>query len=202
MRPWALLGVALCLGCGGVKRCLYEGFGRDDWQRPDEVVALLDIREGSRVADLGAGGGYFTFRLADAVGQAGRVYAVDVDESMLTYLRERAAREGRDNVEVVLGTPDDPQLPDGEIDLVFTSNTYHHIQNRVDYFESVLGDLAPNGRVAIVEFDESGSWFSRTFGHHTVKASISDEMERAGYRLARDHDILDRQSFLIFAPKD
>jgi ubiquinone/menaquinone biosynthesis C-methylase UbiE len=185
MRPWALLGVALCLGCGGVKRCLYEGFGRDDWQRPDEVVALLDIREGSRVADLGAGGG-----------------SVDVDESMLTYLRERAAREGRDNVEVVLGTPDDPQLPDDEIDLVFTSNTYHHIQNRVDYFESVLGDLAPNGRVAIVEFDESGSWFSRTFGHHTVKASISDEMERAGYRLARDHDILDRQSFLIFAPKD
>jgi ubiquinone/menaquinone biosynthesis C-methylase UbiE len=202
MRAWALLGVTLCLGCGGVKRCLYEGVGRDDWQKPDEVVALLDIREGSRVADLGAGGGYFTFRLADAVGEAGRVYAVDVDESMLAYLRERAAREGRDNVEVVHGTFDDPQLPDGEIDLLFTSNTYHHIQNRADYFGRLLGDLAPNGRVAIVEFDDSGSWFSRTFGHHTVKAAITDEMERAGYRLTHDHDILDRQSFLVFAPRD
>jgi ubiquinone/menaquinone biosynthesis C-methylase UbiE len=154
------------------------------------------------VADLGAGGGYFTFRLADAVGETGRVYAVDVDESMVAYLRERAAREGRDNVEAVLGTFDDPQLPDGEIDLLFTSNTYHHIQNRADYFDRVLGDLAPNGRVAIVEFDESGSWFSRTFGHHTGKASITEEMQQAGYRLAQDYEILDRQSFLIFAPKD
>jgi SAM-dependent methyltransferase len=172
--------VTLCLGCGGVKRCLYEGVGRDDWQKPDEVVALLDIREGSRVADLGAGGGYFTFRLADAVGDAGRVYAVDVDESMVAYLRERAAREGRDNVEAVLATFDDPS----------------------DYFEGVLGDLAPNGRVAIVEFDGSGSWFSRSFGHHSGKASITEEMQQAGYRLAQDYEILDRQSFLIFAPKD
>ena len=116
--------------------------------------------------------------------------------------RERAASEGRDNVEVVQGTFDDPKLPDGEIDLLFTSNTYHHIENRSDYFDRVLGDLAPNGRVAIVEFDESGSWFSRTFGHHTVKTSITEEMEKAGYRLTHDHDILDRQSFLIFAPRD
>ena len=201
-RAWALLGVTLCLGCGGVKRCLYEGVGRDDWQKPDEVVALLDVREGSRVADLGAGGGYFTFRLADAVGDSGWVYAVDVDESMVAYLRERAAREGRDNVEAVLATFDDPQLPDGEIDLLFTSNTYHHIQNRSDYFEGVLGDLAPNGRVAIVEFDGSGSWFSRSFGHHSGKASITEEMQQAGYRLAQDYEILDRQSFLIFVPKD
>ena len=202
IRAWAVLGATLCVGCGGVKRCLYEGMGRDDWQKPDEVVALLDIREGGSVADLGAGGGYFTFRLANAVGDSGRVYAVDVDESMVAYLRERAGREGRKNVEVVLGTFDDPQLPDGEIDLLFTSNTYHHIQNRADYFERVLGDLAPNGRVAIVEFDESGGWFARHFGHHTGKASIVEEMQQAGYRLAHDHETLDRQSFLIFAPQD
>jgi len=158
------------------------------------VIALLGIRAGDRVADLGAGGGYFTFRLADAVGAEGRVYAVDVDEDMIRYLRKRAAKRGYANVEVVRAGVDDPGLPEGEIDLLFTCNTYHHLPDRVRYFEAVLDVLEPAGRVAVVEY--AGGV------HATPQQTILDEMRRAGYRLEADHAILAQLSFLIFVPDD
>lgn len=196
IRTIAALGLvaALTLGCGAYKRFAYSGLSRDGWQKPDEVVLLLGIRTGDRVADLGAGGGYFTFRLADAVGPGGRVYAVDVDDDMLRYLRRQAAKRGYANVEVVRADDDDPELPDGEIDLLFTCNTYHHLDDRVEYFEDVLDDLQPAGRVAIIDFSEGE--------HGTPKQTILDEMGRAGYRLVAEHAILEQQSFLIFAPDD
>ena len=197
-----LLASAGCTGCAGWKRFAYEGFNRDAWQRPDEVIALLGLREGEQVADLGAGGGYFTFRLADAVGDAGRVYAVDIDDDMVAYLKQRVARERVANVEVVRGEPGDPMLPDGRIDLLFTSNTYHHIQDRSAYFRRVLErDLSPDGRVAILELN-GHSWFSRSFGHMTPKQTIVDEMTAAGYRQVEDFELVDRQDFLVFAPAD
>jgi len=189
------------LGCGSCKRFLYEGFGRDAWQKPDEVVALLGVGDGDRVADLGAGGGYFTFRLARAVGPGGRVYAVDVDEDMLAHLRERAEEEGLDNVVVMRGAPDDPNLPDGEIDLLLTVNTYHHLDDRSAYFARVQDDLAPNGRVAVIELSDA-SWFPRTFGHHTPAETIVREMRAAGYALETRHELLERQSFQVFGPDD
>jgi trans-aconitate methyltransferase len=91
-------------------------------------------------------------------------------------------------------------LPDGRIDLLFTSNTYHHIQDRPAYFRRVLDDLAPDGRVAILELNDS-SWFPRTFGHQTPKQTIVDEMNAAGYQLMDDFDVVDRQHFLVFEPK-
>jgi len=184
-------------GCGAWKRFAYEGFARDSWQKPDEVIALLDVREGAHVADLGAGGGYFTFKLARAVGDSGRVYAVDVDDDMIAHLRERADDEGTDNVEVIRGEYADPLLPDGRVDLLFTSNTYHHIEDRPAYFERVLADLAPAGRVAILELNDH-SWFPRMFGHMTPKQTIVDEMTAAGYRLVDDFDLIDRQHFVVF----
>jgi ubiquinone/menaquinone biosynthesis C-methylase UbiE len=184
-------------GCGAWKRFAYEGFDRDAWQKPDQVIALLELHEGANVADLGAGGGYFTFRLARAVGASGHVFAVDVDDDMLDYLEARAAEEGTGNVEVIHGEYADPKLPDGRVDLLFTSNTYHHIEDRTAYFGRVLTDLTPAGRVAILELNDR-TWFSRTFGHMTPKQTIVDEMTAAGYRLVGDHDLVERQHFLVF----
>jgi len=112
-RAWiaAVLAVLLLCACTAFKRFAYEGFGRDDWQKPGEVVAALAIRSGDRVADLGSGGGYFTFRLAQAVGPAGKVYAVDVDSALLDDLAERAKEQGYGNVARVLAKYDDPMLP-------------------------------------------------------------------------------------------
>ena len=195
-----ILSALLTTGCGSIRRFMYEGFDRDEWQQPDRVIESLRLETGSKVADVGAGGGYFTFRLADAVGKDGRVYAVDVDQDMTTYLSERAAEEGVSNVEVVLAPFDDPEIP-ATVDLIFTCNTYHHIESRTAYFERSRRYLGPGGRVAIVELTDKG-WFQKLFAHNTSKEVIRSEMEAAGYVLANDHDLLERQSFLIFEVAD
>jgi len=199
----AALALSLAVGCGSFKRLAYEGFGgRDDWQHPERVVKTLELEAGDRVADLGAGGGYFTFRLAEAVGPGGRVWAVDVDPDMLGHLAEEAASRGLPQVETVRAEPDDPELPDGEVDLVFTVNTWHHLADHADYFARVRErDLAPGGRVAVIELDGSG-WFVRWFGHYTEREAIVDEMAAAGFALAEAPDFLERQHFLLFAPAD
>ena len=108
----------------------YERGGRDEWQQADRVIAALGLEPGDSVADLGSGGGYFTFLLADAVGENGHVYAVDVAADMNERLAGIAAERGYSQVETILAAPDDANLPSAGVDLVFTSNTYHHIQDR------------------------------------------------------------------------
>jgi ubiquinone/menaquinone biosynthesis C-methylase UbiE len=193
----AVFALAFGTGCTRLKRWAYEGFGRDGWQQPEQVVEALSLEPGDRVADLGAGGGYFTFRLADAVGAKGRVYAVDVDEGMIDHLREQAEKEDRGNVAVVLAEYDDPLLPEAGVDLIFTCNTYHHIEDRTAYFARAKRSLAAEGRVAIVEYKPRG-WFQKIFPHATSAEAIRTEMEAAGYRLAREHDFLERQHFMVF----
>src|SRR5262245_1201108 len=131
----AALVAGLFYGCTAFKRWAYgEGESRDAWQHPEEVIQALAISPGQRVADIGAGGGYFAVRLADAVGPTGRVYAVDIDPDMIAYLQERAATLADHNVEVILAAAGDPRLPDDGVDLIFTCDTYHHIEDRTAYF--------------------------------------------------------------------
>lgn len=190
----------LFAGCATLKKCAYEGYGRDESQQPESVVGALGLAPGDQVADLGAGSGYFTFRLADAVGPNGKVYAVDVDPDMTEMVAEMARERGAANVAVVLAEPDDPKLPDGQVDLVFTSNTYHHIADRVAYFTRLRRDLSAKGRVAVLDYHEGANWFARWFGHLTPTATVEAEMKQAGYRLAAAPDFLTEQTFLIFAP--
>jgi arsenite methyltransferase len=199
LRITAALAIALSLGCGNWKRFAYER-GRDDWQQPERVVAALGIEPGDRVADLGSGSGYFTLRLAEAVGSTGVVYAVDVDADMNEYLREKVKQAGAANVEVIDGKFEDPLLPDGRIDLVFSANTFHHIQQRPAYFRNLQRDLAPGGRVAIIDYNDT-TWFPRLMGHHTDKAVLIGEMQEAGYGVAEDHGFVERQNFVVFEPR-
>ncbi len=194
-----LLAIALLLpGCAAFKRCAYAGFGgRDSWQQPERVVESLALSPGDRVADLGAGGGYFTFRLAEAVGEGGRVFAIDVDESMIRHLARQAEKRGHANVTTVLAPADDPSLPDGGVDLVFSCNTYHHLEERPDYFAGLRKALPAGGRVAILDYDRP-SWLR---SHFSERQTILDEMQQAGFELVEEHDFVERQSFLIFAPQ-
>ncbi len=193
----AVLVAALCAGCTQLKTFAYEGFGRDRWQQPDTVIEALQLQPGDQVADLGSGAGYFTFRLARAVGPTGHVYAVDVDKGLLEYTEERAHDEGFANVSAILARYEDPLLPTDGVDMIFTSNTYHHLENRVAYFRKARKYLRPGGRVAIIELAGKG-WFDSWFGHWTSSETIRAEMEAAGYRLQHEFTFLPRQFFLVF----
>lgn len=198
--PAALAVLVLLAGCTALKKCAYEGFGRDGWQQPEKVVQSLALKPGDRIADLGSGGGYFTFRLSQAVGPTGKVYAVDVDQDMLEDLAERAKKDGYGNIEKVLAKYDDPSLPESGVDLIFTSNVYHHIDARAKYFADAAKYLRPGGRIAIVDFNGS-HWSANFLGHYTPVELIKKEMDEAGYGLEREFDFLDRQSFLVFSRK-
>jgi arsenite methyltransferase len=195
----AVQGLAARLGSGfaRLRGALYSGFGRDRWQKPDDVIATLGLKPGDRVADLGSGGGYFTFRLARAVGPTGVVFAVDRDGGLLEEIGRRATRENTANVRTVDARDDDPALPE-PVQLVFVSNAYHHLENRVDYFRGASRYLAPGGRIAILEGKREGL-MARLFGHATSPATIRAEMRSAGYRVVDAHDLLHRESFLVFA---
>lgn len=191
----AILVVAAA--CGPLRRAGYQGFGRDSWQQPDRVVESLALPPGATVADLGAGGGYFTWRLAAAVGESGRVYAIDVDPDMTSHLAEESREKGHANVQPILAEFDDPLIPEGGVDLIFTCNTYHHIDGREDYFRRAAKYLRPGGRIAIVEPTREG-WIQRWFPHFMEPEVIRAEMEEAGYRRLEAFDYLERQSFQIF----
>jgi len=185
-----LLLAPLVASCGAFKRLAYEDFGsRDEWQQAERVTETLGILPGQLVADLGAGGGYFSFRLAEAVGPGGRVFAVDVDAGMTQFLADKARAEGADNLVAVLAAADHASLPE-PVDLVFTCNTYHHLADRQAYFERLKASLRPGGRVAIIDYREGK--------HGTPPETIASEMAAAGYVLLTSHDWLDRQSFMVF----
>ena len=194
------VATVLLAGCAYLKQCAYEGVNRDEWQQPQKVLGALNIRPGDQVADLGSGSGYFTFKFAEAVGPTGRVYAVDIDRDMVELIANRARQGNASNVDAILARPDDPLLPQAGIDLIFSSNTYHHIENRVVYFSNLRKYLRPGGRVAIIDFDRR-AWLEGLLRHYTPSEFIKREMEQAGYSLQRELGFLDRQSFLIFTIK-
>jgi arsenite methyltransferase len=177
--------------------------GRDGWQHPERVVDALALEEGDRVAEIGAGDGYWLEWLSEAVGPTGRVYAVEVEETKVEKLRRKKTDNSLDNVIVVHAGYTDPNLPDGEIDLAMTCLTYHHIDGQVDYFRRLQVDLAPGGRVAHLDDREDTpapfSWL-QSEGHWTNPVDMVREMESAGYTRTQSFDFLPVQSFQVFEP--
>ncbi len=168
--------------------------------KPDQILEALALQLGQNIADIGAGGGYFSLRFADAVGIKGQVHAVDTNPKFLEFIRNSAEEEGLNNIETILSTEDDSTLPRRSLDLVFMRNVYHHLRNRVEYFRELRGVLKPEGRVAIIEYKRGGLFsFRRIFGHYVPQEIIVEEMNKAGYRLKDDFDFLPEQSFTFFS---
>lgn len=171
--------------------------------RPDEILESLGLRAGQNIADIGAGGGYFSFRFANAVGGDGKVYAVDTNPRFLEYVRKVAGKKGLNSIITVLATEDRSGLPEKSIDLVFMRNVFHHLSNRAEYFRKLSNILRPNGKVAIVEYDCRGPFsFRRIFGCNVSKETIVHEMDQAGYRLEGSYEFLPIQSFTVFSLKN
>ena len=129
----------------------FDDPARDAWQRPDDVLAALGLRPGMAIADVGAGTGYFTVRLARAVPD-GQVIATDIEPDMVRYVVERAKREGLGNVTAVLAGAADPNLPAASVDRILIVDVWHHIADRVRYATGLAAALRPGGQVAIVDF--------------------------------------------------
>jgi len=203
LRTRMILTLIVSLGLTGCAEVAYERLNdpsRDTWQKPQGVIETLSIAPGSRVADLGAGGGYFTWHLAKAVGPRGTVYAVDINKAALDMIFKEMVARGTPNVRPVRATPNDPRLPE-PVDLVFSCNTYHQMIDRDVYFRSLASSLRPGGRVAILDFEPRG-FFSGMFGNRIAKEDVRLEMEAAGYRLVDDHQLIDQQHFQIFEAAD
>ncbi|MBX3332309.1 MAG: methyltransferase domain-containing protein [Nitrospira sp.] len=173
----------------------FDDPARDAWQLPDQVIATLNLKRGQSVADIGAGTGYFTVRLAKS-NASPKVYASDIEPSMVMYLRERAAKESLDNVMVIQASPDGPNLPE-PVDLILIVNTYHHIGDRETYFRKLATSLKAGGQVAIIDF-KPDSPVGPPKEFRFLPELFQAEMGKAGYKLTRRHHFLPRQEFFVF----
>ena len=175
-----------------------EGPDREAWQKPDDIMDALGVFDGSSVADLGAGGGWFTVRLARRVGPTGRVYAQDVQKPMIESMDRRFRREGLRNVTTVLGTSEDPQLPE-PVDAVLIVGVYGEVAQPVEFLRNVVKSLRPGGRIGIVDFKKDG------FGpgpdkrdDYVDEAVVIKDAQQAGLRLINHNTPLPFQYLLIF----
>ena len=160
---------------------------RDEHGEAERVLNRLGVKPGMRVADVGAGDGYYTVRLAKRVGASGTIYAEDVTQSYLARLAERLAREGIAGVTLVHGTPVDPRLPERSVDLMLLAHMYHEVEQPYEFLYRLHAALVPGGRVAIIDNDKP------TGEHGTPPVLLRCELGAVGYR---------QVDFLWLAPAD
>lgn len=174
---------------------LLEGPDRDAWQKPDQIMDALGIADGSGVADIGAGAGWFTIRLARRVGPNGKVYAQDVQRQMLEAIRRRVAKEGLQNVETRLGEGSNPKLPTGALDAVLVVDVYPEVEDRVTFLRNVAASLKPNGRIGIVNYKPGKGGPGPSTPEEGVRvdrAVVEADAKAAGLR------VLSRETFLPY----
>lgn len=173
----------------------FDDPARDQWQMPSQVIAALDLKPGQSVADIGAGTGYFTMRLAKSPA-APKVFAVDIEKSMVEHVQQRAMHDGLTSIVAVLAAPDRTNLPE-PVDVVLMVDTYHHIPNRVAYFTGLKARMKPGARLAIVDF-RKGAPAGPPEEFRFTPDQISAELAKAGFALQATHDFLPRQMFLVY----
>lgn len=183
------------------------GAGGADWlvrpereaeEHPDAALDAIGIEKGSAVADIGCGAGYMTWRLAERVGPAGKVYAVDIQSKMLDLLRRNMADRHLANVIPVLGAVDDPKLPPNALDLVLMVDVYHEFSEPQQMLRHIRESLRPNGRVVLLEYRAEDPAVPIRPEHKMTVQQVKAELEPEGLRLDRLSEVLPRQHILIF----
>jgi ubiquinone/menaquinone biosynthesis C-methylase UbiE len=179
---------------------LLDAPDRDLWQRPDLIMDAMGIADGSAVADIGAGSGWFTIRLARRVGPQGIVYAEDVQQEMITALSRRVSREGFNNVKPVLGTINDPKLSAQSLDAALMVDSFHEVaaSDRVTMLANLGKALKPQGRLGIVDFRLEGTGPGPATEERVSPDVVIEAAQKAGLKLIRQEPFLEYQYFLIF----
>jgi len=176
---------------------LLDAPDRDLWQRPDQIMDAMGIADASVVADIGAGSGWFTIRLARRVGPRGLVFAEDVQKEMINAISRRVSREGLTNVRPVLGLNNDPRLTQ-PVDAVLIVDAYHEIENRVAMLANLARALKPQGRIGVVDFKLDGTGPGPSPDERVSPDVVVKDAAEAGLRLIRQEPFLQYQYFLIF----
>lgn len=192
--------IAQVMGPGGIE--WLDRPEREEEEHPAEVLDSLNLRPGEVVADLGAGSGYFTFRIAPRVGDTGKVLAVEIQEAMLNTLRTRAAAMKATNVEVVQGSEIDPHLPANGVDLVLVVDVYHELAYPFEVMTKVREALKPGGRVVFVEYRKEDAAVRIKEVHKMSVKQLQKEMNAVGLVLVRTVETLPLQHIVIFEKKN
>jgi arsenite methyltransferase len=168
--------------------------------KPDEIIKNLYIQKGDIIADIGAGGGHFTFEFSRKVGKNGRVYAIDTNKKSLDFINDKSKKELINNIKTVLADENGISLPE-KVDTFFLRNVFHHLPEMVEYFKNIKQFLKDDGKIAIVDYKRKGFSFVGIFGHYTPENVMVDKMEKAGFYASEKFDFLDNQSFMVFKMK-
>jgi ubiquinone/menaquinone biosynthesis C-methylase UbiE/mono/diheme cytochrome c family protein len=174
---------------------------RDQEEAPELLMNALQIRRGATVADVGSGTGYYTWRLAEQVGPTGKVYAVDVQQSMLDLTKDAVAQHKLANVEYLLADDDNPRLPEGSVDLVFIAYAYHEFGDPQAMMRRIRRALKPGGRVVILEYAKESSIAPATPLHKMSFEEIRREIEPVGFVVDQLLDFLPVQHGVVFTIK-
>jgi arsenite methyltransferase len=174
---------------------------RDAYQKPHEVLTALNIKPGEVIADIGAGSGYFSFRLAHFVGEKGKVYAVDVSADMVRHVNRRIRETKTTNVVTILADNDDPLLADRSVNRFFICDVWHHVENQLKYLSLMKKMLKPGGEIVMIDFHKKELPFGPPMQMKIAREDVINQMEANGFRLSKEHTFLPYQYFLVFAPK-
>ncbi len=175
----------------------FERSGRATAELPDRLVHALELKADDVVADIGAGTGYFTFRISKKV-PSGKVYAEDIDPAMIDTLRRRTVTFGAGNVEPVLGTETDPHLPSNKIDIALIVASYHEFSHPLEMMRAIVQSLRPGGRVVVVEYRGEDETVPVVPLHRMTESQIRKEMKAVGLSWHESKDILPQQHFIVF----
>ncbi len=187
---------AAVMGAGGADWLVRPE--RETEERPGAALDAIGIVAGSTVADIGAGAGYMTWRLAERVGPSGKVYANDIQPGMLDLLRANMARRGISNVETVLGLPGDPRLPRAALDLVLLVDVYHELSEPREMLAHLRESLKSGGRMVLLEYRAEDPAVPIRPEHKMSVGQAKAEIEPEGFRLERAIETLPRQHILVF----
>ncbi len=158
----------------------FESPERDAYQKPELVLEYLGDLQNKKIMDIGAGSGYFSFRLAQA---GANVIAADVDDDFQKSIQDKMKLDGMDQLEIELRKLpyDSPKLQPGEVEMVFMANTYHHIENRVDYLKKVMSGLAEDGELVIIDFFKKSQSIGPPPDHKIALVKVLEELKEAGF---------------------
>ncbi|MDL2280706.1 class I SAM-dependent methyltransferase [Selenomonadales bacterium OttesenSCG-928-I06] len=165
--------------------------------KPKEIISVLDFKNGDNVLEIGVGGGYYANMIAQIIGPAGTYYGFEINEEFIDNLKQVNLASKYKNIKPIKITENSIPKLDKKMDLVFTRNSYHHLENRVEYFSNLKPLLNNDAKIVIIDFNKNHLTI-KPDGHFVKKEVIVEEMTEAGYVLKTDYEILPFQSFLVF----